>query len=42
MAGRDIIVMSLGDIRRLKVVQSAIDRHITQKAAALMVGVKPI
>jgi len=38
MAGRDIIVMSLGDIRRLKVVQSAIDRHITQKAAALMVG----
>jgi transposase len=36
MAGRDIIVMSIGEVRRLKVVQSAIDRHVTQKAAASM------
>jgi len=38
MAGRDIIVMSIGEVRRLKVVQSAIDRHVTQKAAASMLG----
>lgn len=39
MAGKDMIVMSLREVRRLKVVQSVIDRHITQKAAALILGV---
>lgn len=34
MAERDIIVMSVRELKRLKVVQEAIDRHITQKAAA--------
>jgi transposase len=38
MAGRDIIVMSIGEVRRLKIVQSAIDRHVTQKASASMLG----
>ena len=37
MARRDMIVMSLREVRRLKVVQSAIDGHITQKTAASMV-----
>ena len=31
MARKDIIVMSYGEVKRLKAVQSAIDRHITQK-----------
>ena len=38
MAGKDIIEMSVRELKRLKVVQESIDRHITQKAAALMVG----
>jgi len=38
MAGKDIILMSLGEARRLKVVQSAIERQTTQKAAALILG----
>ena len=38
MAGKDIVIMSLEEVRRLKTVQSAIDRHITQKTAASMVG----
>jgi transposase len=31
MAERDMIVMSLGEVRRLKLIQSAIDRQISQK-----------
>jgi hypothetical protein len=38
MAGRDMIVMSIREVKRLKAVQSAIERHITQKAAASMIG----
>jgi transposase len=38
MVGRDIIVMSIGEVRRLKAVQSVIDRHVTQKAAGSMLG----
>jgi transposase len=38
MTGRDIIVMSMREIRRLKAVQSAIDGHITQKTVAAMLG----
>jgi transposase len=38
MAGRDMIVMSIREIKRLKAVQSAIEKHITQKTAALMIG----
>lgn len=38
MVGRDMLVMSLRELRRLKVLQSAIDRRTTQKAAALMLG----
>lgn len=38
MAGKDIITMSFGEVRRLKVVQSAIDSQTTQKSAALMLG----
>ena len=36
MAERDIIVMSIKEIRRLKAVQSAIDGHVTQKTVASM------
>ena len=38
MAERDIIVMSIGDLRRLKAAQSAMDGHITQKTVAAMLG----
>ena len=38
MARRDMMVMSIREVKRLKVVQSAIERHITQKTAALMIG----
>lgn len=38
MAGEDIIEMSLREVKRLKVVQEAIDRHITQRTAASMIG----
>ncbi len=38
MAGEDIIRMSLRDLRRLKVVHKALDRQITQKLAASMLG----
>ena len=38
MAGRDMLVMSIGELRRLKVVQSAIEGRMTQKAAAEMMG----
>lgn len=39
MAGKDIIVMSYGEVKRLKAVQSVIERHITQHTAATMLGV---
>jgi len=38
MAGRDMMVMSIREIRRLKAVQSAIDGHVTQKMTATMLG----
>jgi len=36
MAGRDMVVMSLGEVRRLKVVHLVIGKHTTEKAAASM------
>jgi len=38
MVGKDMIVMSLKEIRRLKLIQSAIDRRITQKVVSIMLG----
>jgi len=38
MAGRDMIFMSIREVRRLKAVQSAIDGHVTQGTAATMLG----
>jgi len=38
MVGKDMMVMSMREVKRLKAVQSAIERHITQKTAASMVG----
>ncbi len=38
MAERDIIVMSIGDVRRLKAVQASIDGYVTQKTAAAILG----
>lgn len=38
MVGRDIIVMSIREVRRLKAVQSAIDGHVTQKMTAAMLS----
>ena len=36
MAREDIIKMSIKELKRLKVIQEVIDRHITQKLAASM------
>jgi hypothetical protein len=38
MAGKDMIWMSLREVKRLKVVQSAIAKQTTQRTAALMLG----
>ena len=38
MADKDIIKMSIKELKRLKVIQKAIDRSITQKLAASMIG----
>lgn len=38
MAGRDMIVMSIREVKRLKAVQTVIDKQITQKVAASMLG----
>jgi len=38
MAGRDIIVLSIREVRRLKAVQLSIDGHVTQREAATMLG----
>ena len=38
MAGEDIIHMSLKELKRLKVIQEVIERGITQKSAALIIG----
>jgi len=38
MDGKDIIEMSMREVKRLKAVQEAIDRHITQRTAASIVG----
>jgi hypothetical protein len=38
MAGKDNIYMSLRELKRLKVIHEAIERHITQNKAALMTG----
>jgi hypothetical protein len=38
MAGRDRIVMSLGEVKRLKLIHSAIDRQITQKSVSTILG----
>lgn len=38
MTERDIIIMSIGEVRRLKAVQSTIDGHVTQKTVAAILG----
>ena len=38
MAGRDRIVMSLGEVKRLKLIHSVIDRQITQKSVSTILG----
>ena len=38
MAGKGIIRMSIRAVKRLKVIQEAIERHITQRVAASMIG----
>jgi transposase len=38
MTERDIIVMRIGEVRRLKTVQSTIDGHVTQKTVAAILG----
>lgn len=39
MARQDIIKMRVKELKRLKVLQQAIDKHITQKTAATIIGV---
>ena len=38
MAEKDIIRMSIREVKRLKVIQEAIERHITQRVAASLIG----
>ena len=38
MVGKDMIVMSIREVRRLKALQTVIDKQITQKVAASMLG----
>ncbi len=38
MGGKDMIRMSMRELKRLKVLQEPIDGHITQKTAASMLG----
>lgn len=38
MAGKDTIAMSMRELKRLKVIQAVLERQITQKLAAEMVG----
>jgi len=38
MAGEDRIEMTLRELRRLKVVQAAVDHHVTQRSASTMLG----
>jgi len=38
MAGKDMIVMSMREVKRLKALQTVIDRQITQRIAASMLG----
>jgi len=38
MAGKDIIEMRLRELKRLKVVQLAVDKQVTQRAVASMLG----
>jgi transposase len=38
MAGKDMILMSIREVRRLKALQSAIDGHVTQKRVAGLLG----
>jgi transposase len=38
MARRDMLVMSIEEIRRLKAMHSVLDKHITQKTVASMLG----
>ena len=39
MAGKDIIVMSSSELKRLKFIQLAIDREITEQTVSTMIGV---
>jgi hypothetical protein len=39
MAGKDIIEMRLKELKRLKVIHEAIEKHITQETAASLIGV---
>lgn len=39
MAGKDIIAMTQGELKRLHVIRKALDKHITQSEAASIIGV---
>ena len=39
MAGKDIIIMSMKELRRIPVIHSIINKHITQKEAASILGI---
>ena len=39
MTGKGIIEMSIKELRRLKTVQEAIDKHITQRSASSVIGI---
>jgi plasmid maintenance system antidote protein VapI len=39
MVGKDIIEMRIKELKRLKIIHEAIEKHITQKTAASIIGV---
>ena len=39
MAGRDIIEMRIKELKRLKIIHESIEKHITQKTAASIIGI---
>ncbi len=38
MAARDIVVMSIGEVKRLKLIQMTIERRVTQKSVSMMLS----
>ena len=42
MAGKDIIIMNMKELRRIPVIHSVINKHTTQKEAAVILGLSRV